>query len=47
VRQTLLIRRHKFDKVPAAERKTVLTELGGGLFPPRVVDALTQRHGNP
>ncbi len=36
---------HEFDKVPAADRKNMLTELRGGLFPPRVVDALTKRYG--
>ena len=35
----------EFDKVPAADRKRMLTELGGGLFPPRVVETLTRRYG--
>ena len=35
----------EFDKVPAADRKRMLTELGGGLFPPRVVESLTRRYG--
>jgi hypothetical protein len=28
-----------------AERWTRLTELGGGMFPPRMMEALTQRYG--
>ena len=35
----------EFDKVPAADRKRMLTELGGGLFPPRVVETLSRRYG--
>ena len=35
----------EFDKVPAADRKRMLTELGGGLFPPRVVETLSMRYG--
>ena len=35
----------EFDKAPAADRKRMLTELGGGLFPPRVVETLTRRYG--
>ena len=35
----------EFDKVPAADRKRMLTEWGGGLFPPRVVETLTRRYG--
>ena len=35
----------EFDQVPAADRKRMLTELGGGLFPPRVVESLTRRYG--
>ena len=37
----------EFDKVPAADRKRMLTELGGGLFPPRVVETLSRRYGGP
>ncbi|GEM_PF-2871622 len=35
----------EFDKAPAADRKAMLSEIGGGLFPPRVVDALNKRYG--
>ena len=35
----------EFDKLPAADRKRMLTELGGGLFPPRVVETLSRRYG--
>ena len=35
------------DKVPVADRKQMLTGLRGGLFPPRVVDALNKRYGVP
>ena len=34
----------ELDKLPAADRKRMLTELGGGLFPPRVVETLTRRY---
>ena len=34
----------ELDKLPAADRKPMLTELGGGLFPPRVVETLTRRY---
>jgi hypothetical protein len=34
----------ELDKVSSAERKTMLTELGGGMFPPRVVETLTRRY---
>ena len=35
------------DKVPVADREQMLTGLRGGLFPPRVVDALNKRYGVP
>ena len=35
----------EFDKVPAADRKLMLSEIGGGMFPPRVVQSLTKRYG--
>ena len=35
----------EFDKVPAADRKRMRTDLGGGLVPPRVVETLTRRYG--
>ena len=35
----------EFDKVPAADSKRMLTELEGGLFPPRVVETLSRRYG--
>lgn len=35
----------ELDQVPAAERKAMLAELGGGLFPPRVVANLNKRYG--
>ena len=35
----------EFDKAPAKERKAMLGELAGGLFPPRVVQTLNQRFG--
>ena len=35
----------ELDKAPATGRKAMLTELGGGLFPPRVVQTLNQRYG--
>ncbi len=35
----------ELDKLPATDRKRMLTELGGGLFPPRVVETLTRRYG--
>ena len=34
----------ELDKLPAADRKRMLIELGGGLFPPRVVETLTRRY---
>jgi hypothetical protein len=34
----------ELDKAPAADRKAMLGELGGGLFPPRVVEALNKRY---
>jgi hypothetical protein len=34
----------EFDKMPADDRKTMLGELGGGLFPPRVVESLSRRY---
>ncbi len=34
----------ELDKLPAADRKPMLTELGSGLFPPRVVETLTRRY---
>ena len=37
----------EFDTMPTADRKRMLTELGGGLFPPRVVESLTRRYGGP
>ena len=37
----------EFDKVPAADRKRMLTELEGGLFPPRVVETLSRRYSGP
>jgi hypothetical protein len=36
---------HEFDKVSADDRKLMLGELGGGMFPPRVVEALKKRYG--
>ena len=36
----------EFDKVPAADRKLMLSEIGGGMFPPRVVESLTKRYGS-
>lgn len=33
------------DQAPEADRKQMLTGLRGGLFPPRVVDALNKRYG--
>ena len=35
----------ELDKAPAKDRKAMLGELGGGLFPPRVVQTLNQRYG--
>jgi hypothetical protein len=35
----------ELDKAPARDRKAMLGELGGGLFPPRVVQTLNQRYG--
>ena len=35
------------DQAPVADRKQMLTGLRGGLFPPRVVDALNKRYGVP
>ena len=35
----------ELDNVPAKDRKAMLAELGGGLFPPRVVDTLNKRYG--
>ncbi|NMM07004.1 hypothetical protein [Polaromonas sp.] len=35
----------ELDKAPAKERKAMLGELAGGLFPPRVVQTLNQRFG--
>ena len=37
----------ELDQAPVADRKQMLTGLGGGLFPPRVVDALNKRYGVP
>ncbi len=34
----------ELDQVPQADRKLMLAELRGGLFPPRVVDALNKRY---
>ncbi len=34
----------EFDNVPAADRKAMLAELGGGMFPPRVVSSLSKRY---
>jgi len=34
----------ELDKAPAADRKLMPGELDGGLFPPRVVDALNKRY---
>ena len=34
----------EFDKVPAQDRKAMLGELGNGMFPPRVVEALNKRY---
>ena len=35
----------ELDQAPQADRKLMLAELRGGLFPPRVVDALSKRYG--
>ena len=35
------------DQVPVGDRKQMLTGVRGGLFPPRVVDALNKRYGVP
>ena len=35
----------ELDKAPPNDRKAMLAELGGGLFPPRVVQTLNQRYG--
>ena len=35
----------EFDQAPAKDRKAMLVELDGGLFPPRVVQTLNQRYG--
>ena len=35
----------ELDQSPQADRKRMLAELRGGLFPPRVVDALSKRYG--
>jgi hypothetical protein len=35
----------ELDKAPAADRKAMLGELDGGLFPPRVAEALNTRYG--
>jgi hypothetical protein len=35
----------EFDKVPAADRKAMLGEVGAGMFPPRVAEALKTRYG--
>ena len=35
----------ELDKAPAKDRKAMLSELGGGLFPPRVVQTLNKRYG--
>ena len=35
----------ELDQAPEADRKRMLTELRGGLFPTRVVDALSKRYG--
>ena len=35
----------QLDGVPADERKAMLGELGGGMFPPRVVETLSRRYG--
>ena len=35
----------QLDQAPEADRKRMLTELRGGLFPTRVVDALSKRYG--
>ena len=37
----------EIDQAPVADRKQMLAGLGGGLFPPRVVDALNKRYGVP
>ena len=37
----------ELDQAPVADRKQMLTGLRGGLFPPRVVDALNKRYGVP
>ena len=36
----------ELDTMPTADRKRMLTELGSGLFPPRVVESLTRRFGD-
>ena len=35
----------ELDKAPAKDRKAMLSELGGGLFPPRVVQTLNKGYG--
>jgi hypothetical protein len=35
----------ELDKAPVKDRKAMLGEIGGGLFPPRVVQTLNQRYG--
>ena len=35
----------EIDQAPEADRKQMLAGLRGGLFPPRVVDALNKRYG--
>ena len=37
----------EFDQLSAAERKRMLAELGGGLFPAREVGLLNKRYGGP
>jgi len=35
----------EFDKVPAEDRRAMLGEVGAGMFPPRVAEALKTRYG--
>ena len=43
--ELVVVLAQELDQAPQADRKLMLAELRGGLFPPRVVEALSKRYG--